>query len=236
MNDDDKKGNLAHAKCYVHFRRELLHNFEIYGIQYWFFYPFNGTMSGGGAHEGDWEHITVRTTEGKSIRSIYCSAHEAEEGRWYNPNVFELTEEGRPIIYSAKHSHANYPTAGKQARDGGVFGLPDDYTKKGGPKWNCWEDLLLLGEKEHIINGQYWLKFNGGWGMIGGILGPVTPSGPVGPAMKPSWYTNDWKGEDIAYVPPQKDRIKFYEGNNCNENVIAAITIKVTDSFNFITI
>lgn len=67
-NDNDekttRKGDLNSSRCYVHFRRAPGGDWD-YDIQYWFFYPYNGDITPvlSPAHEGDWEHITVRVTE-----------------------------------------------------------------------------------------------------------------------------------------------------------------------------
>ncbi|WDK22720.1 vacuolar protein sorting-associated protein 62 [Colletotrichum graminicola] len=80
--------------------------------------PFNHIVKGGeaasgmhfGDHIGDWEHNMIRFRDGKPI-GIYFSQH--VDGSSYNWDDPELSKtDGRPIVYSACGSHANYPTPG----------------------------------------------------------------------------------------------------------------------------
>jgi len=178
--------DLIPASCYAHLRPAP--NSDAIDIQYWFFYPYNDEIVDGpikiGKHEGDWEHVTVRITpDGRNILGVYFARH-SKEGRWEN---FETTGDDtightHPIVYSAIYSHASYPTAKKQSRDG----LPDDHTKDGGPYWKCWEHIINVGEKEGPLNGQLWLQFTGRWGGSRGG-GPFGQKSPETPSFKDSW-------------------------------------------------
>jgi hypothetical protein len=164
-------------KCYAHVRRAAGAPTE-YDVQYWFFYPYNGQSSWGfGAHEGDWEHVTVRVySDGTTIDKMYFSAHEGE-GDWYFPYQLYYSG-GRPVAYSAWHTHASYPWPGTWVRTN----LPDDQTANGGPQWDCLSSLVNVGEYGKPLNGQSWLLYSGRWGEIGEIF-----SGPWGPAYQSKW-------------------------------------------------
>ncbi|KDN71289.1 putative vacuolar protein sorting-associated protein 62 [Colletotrichum sublineola] len=80
--------------------------------------PFNHVVGGEkaasgmhfGDHIGDWEHNMIRFRDGKPV-GIYFSQH--VDGASYSWDDSELsTTDGRPIVYSACGSHANYPTPG----------------------------------------------------------------------------------------------------------------------------
>jgi hypothetical protein len=167
--------------CYAHVRRAPGSPY-LYDIQYWFFYPYNGPLSGAGGHEGDWEHITVRVwDDGTTISEVYYSAHN-NEGDWYLPWQILYTVDGRPVAYSAQNSHASYPWAGTWVRNN----LPDDHTADGGPVWDCRRGVWNVGERGLPLNkGRYWLNYSGRWGEIGEVF-----SGPWGPAYQAYWNAN----------------------------------------------
>lgn len=96
-------------------------------LQFWIWYPFNGpgkfrvtcgvlddhvVMDGPGRHYGDWEHITVRVVNGAwQLAGVYLSRHSF--GEWISGAQLDtaLAYVGtRPIVYSARDSHAHYPT------------------------------------------------------------------------------------------------------------------------------
>ncbi|KAI5457680.1 hypothetical protein BGZ63DRAFT_393472 [Mariannaea sp. PMI_226] len=85
--------------------------------------PFDRIASGGqessmhfGNHVGDWEHNMVRFHNGTPV-GIYYSQH--MDGAAYNWDDSKLskTDDGRPIVYSARGSHANYATPGDQVHN-----------------------------------------------------------------------------------------------------------------------
>lgn len=198
-----RKGDLSVADCYVHFRPapqsdmivglgflqglsgltiDVPQKKNAFDIQYWFFYPYNGDIVPGavkgGEHEGDWEHITVRTSRGfQNIMEVFYSRHDFE-GVWLQPGEFSVNSEGRPIVFSAINSHASYATPGRQERP---VPLPDR-TQDGGPRWETWKNIKAVGEINNPIGGQFWIRYTGRWGEIG----PFS-SGPFGPAFQGKW-------------------------------------------------
>lgn len=175
-------GSIA-VPCYARVR--LLPDTTAIDIQYWFFYPYHASsLPGLGAHEGDWEHITVRASrDGKKIQGVLFSRH-GSEGGW---ETFQTTGDSaigmqHPIVYAAKGSHASYPSPGVKRRGW----LPDDHCDDGGPRWRCWEYVIDVGDKDAPRNGQIWLQFTGRWGTPKIFTGrsPETPS-----------FKNSWKRE-----------------------------------------
>lgn len=69
-----------------------------------------------GNHVGDWEHTMVRFLNGVP-QYVYLSAHESGTSYTYD-GIDKL--HGRPVVYSATGSHANYAAPGKHE-----FELPD---------------------------------------------------------------------------------------------------------------
>jgi hypothetical protein len=69
-----------------------------------------------GDHVGDWEHTMLRFTNG-TPSSIWYSQHGSGSAYSYSAvekfaSPDDSTRNGRPISYSARGTHANYPTAG----------------------------------------------------------------------------------------------------------------------------
>ncbi len=78
-----------------------------YAVQYWFLYLFNFRLN---EHESDWEQITVRLDEDKNPVDVFFSSHEGGETRaWEAVDTLD----GRPVVYPALGSHANYFRSGR---------------------------------------------------------------------------------------------------------------------------
>lgn len=173
-----RAGDLDTAKTYVHART---HGDDELDIQYWFFYPYNGPLIGGpagGAHEGDWEHITVRLDASwRRIQKVFFAAHDAE-GRWHAPENIAFSHETHPVVYSARYGHASYPSAGLQSR--GM--LPADRTADGGAIWQTWHAFKIIADPTGTRSDLAWLDFAGRWGRPGTLF-----SGPHGPAFQAYW-------------------------------------------------
>ncbi|MCP4569687.1 MAG: Vps62-related protein [FCB group bacterium] len=200
-----RAGCYEKAKCYARIRRAPHCNYK-WDILYVFFFPYNGNLSVGGAHEGDWEHITIRVDDdAENIEKIYYSAHH-HEGKWIyshgqdNKDGFKLEKDEivpiatHPIVYSAKDSHASYPSPGRKARSmidltsnglADFLGdwLPDDDCGGEGSNftpWFCYKNI------QDITNPKpAWLKYSGLWGEKGKF------DGPPGPAFQYWWYNDD---------------------------------------------
>jgi hypothetical protein len=189
-----KGSEQAEWVCYAHVRpASISDNLEMYDIQYIFFYAYNGDLLvsvAESAHEADFEHITVRVKDDLStIDKIFYAAHDIE-GRWYDyqsspeaDNGYELSDDGRPIVYAALNSHASYPWADIWDRGN----LPDDVTNENGIEWNTLGRVINTGEKQYPFQGNGWIQYSGRWGEIG-ETGFTT--GPFGPAYQ-GWWNAD---------------------------------------------
>jgi len=181
-------GHLPSASCYCHVQPSTTAG--RWWLAYFFFYPFNGSISKSVeiTHEGDWEHVRVEVDKaGSKMYRLYCAAHAG--GKWFRRATdrrtgFRCLGKTHPIVYSARDSHASYVTGGKQHRRY----LPDDWTGKG-LKMDCWKDahFELLGNKAAPPSGQDWLRYGGFWGRLGAGIPLIPDRGPMGPAYKKWW-------------------------------------------------
>jgi len=181
--EETRLGLMDGAPCYVHLRRPV-DDSDALDIQYWFFYPYNGVMGSPpftAEHEGDWEHVTVRISDDGNPIKVYYSAHDGE-GSWYRlgqGSPVTLLDGAHPVVYSAYHSHASYPTAGIIRRATAIADLPDDKTSDAGPLIRTAERLQLIAIGDVVVRGRSWVHFSGSWGRL---------ASPYGPAFQASWY------------------------------------------------
>lgn len=130
-------------------------NIPFYEITYIFFYAYNGPYRIFNLkfdnHFADFEHITTRVNTDGELNSIYYARHGYYWGEWKNAPEIERTEDGRPIIYVAKSSHANYPKPGTYFR---IFFLANDKTNKG----IKWDPNEVIDITEHSYS-----KYRGRW-------------------------------------------------------------------------
>jgi hypothetical protein len=178
-----RQGDIDSAETYAHFR-EAADDSGGHDIQYWFFFPYSGPLMGGplgGAHEGDWEHVTVRLDEDlRTVKQVYYAAHDAE-GRWVKPSNLRVVDDTHPVVYIARFGHAAYPRPGLQPR--GM--LPADRTAGGGVVWNTWERMHVIADVNGTRDGFDWLGYSGRWGEVGSLF-----SGPHGPAFQDYWLAD----------------------------------------------
>jgi hypothetical protein len=172
-------------------------------IQYWLFYydnlyryPFLPLGAIWQSHEGDWEVINVVLTKRREPLAVGYSQHCSGETRdWVDtPQV-----EGRPKVYVALGSHANYFAPGLHEFDraclpGQVIAfflqaglpLPADVTAEGPTAREA--SVLRVAEKR-----PGWIRFPGFWGELEYFNAPP-PIGtvqfgtsPPGPAFHAVW-------------------------------------------------
>lgn len=180
---------------------------------YWFyFYSFNlgpFVMGAGpyGNHVGDWEHSLVRFYKGTPV-IVWMSAHGGGGGFYYQHLEKYDLDSKHPIIYSARGTHANYPSVGQHPHDL-PYEILCDFTDRG-PLWNPTRNYLGYtydGVKVHPNIGRNanpkhtgrewlygdWLYYGGAWGdqelppsdprqkynIIGGYKYILGPTGPL---------------------------------------------------------
>ncbi|MGM7682539.1 hypothetical protein ACSVDA_10330 [Cytobacillus sp. Hm23] len=149
-----KRGDLEGAKAYA----QVYENDTKVGVQYSFFYPYNGVMDGAvgqGAHEGDWEKVRViADKETEKIETVYYAAH-SNEGQWYDDS-FIFSENMK------SNERSNYDTGQKPSVavtvDGMVIEVHENEVTGGSLYYNLGKivdqkvEWLRLGAK--YDNGQ----------------------------------------------------------------------------------
>lgn len=137
-------------------------------VTYWFLYAYNDgfTLQN---HEGDWENISIRLETSSPGTWVPVEVFYARHGRgldalaWEQAAKVDLGDGPRLRVFSARGSHASYPTANR---------LPSyDDRDELGLTWATWERLRFLW-------GQSWAGYCGGWGSVGRISDTTGPLGP----------------------------------------------------------
>lgn len=143
---------------------------------FWFyFYPFNlgpFVMGRGpfGNHLGDWEHSLIRFKDGKPIL-VWMSAHGG--GTAYAWDALEQ-HWGRPVLFSARGTHAQYVSRGRHSHDI-PWHMLADFTDRGS-LWDPTKNFVAYtfnGTAVQPANGSVpnreldwgdWLLYDGCWG------------------------------------------------------------------------
>jgi hypothetical protein len=154
-------------------------------LEYWFFYPFNGDTSrfpgAWGEHVGDWEHIILRLEyDNENLHQVFYSAHSAGESAWQSGNTIGFVEATQhPIVYAARHSHANYTNSGVAGVHGRYFAA--NRTNKG-HAWDTWNNVIgVEWSTLPTVNHQDWIVYTGRWGQTPHNSFGDSPNGPVPP-------------------------------------------------------
>jgi hypothetical protein len=111
--------------------------------QYWFWYLYNPwSVAGFGRHEGDWELVQLGCVDAKGERPVLLTASQHRGGEKREFWHCEL-DDGRPIVYVALGSHANFFTPGdrgEQVANGKGRVLADVEWRKFG-RWATWPGM-----------------------------------------------------------------------------------------------
>lgn len=186
-------------------------------LQYWMFYPYDDPEgmidSALGAHEGDWEHVSVRLNWPEShpeernqidpmhqsaFYAIYGSAHSGE-GQWNtSPQWVSCADDtNHPAMFAAQGTHANYSTLGDNGTIDREFS--DDFVGDTGAYWTTSDNIVPIAWSADLPDNLAWLGFNGRWGATRDKIGVSSPSGP---AMKSQFTKGD--PSKPAIVPKQE--------------------------------
>lgn len=164
-------------------------NLTSVGIQYWFFYVFNGGTFNN--HEGDWEMIEVVLDASEAPMMAAYSQHEQGQKATWD----QVEKDGSaPVVYVAKGSHANYYRSYQ-----GTMGPAQDVVGGNGKVLRSSDySLVLLGElgAGNHPAAQSWMDYTGRWGDWGDLTSEAMGQrGPLGPA-----YRMDGQMWDMAWA------------------------------------
>lgn len=175
MGDSYRKGTGTTSPVYVDYVAKD-------HLTYWFMYGFSDTPSnaGWGDHEGDWERVSILLNSSNAPTRVAYFTHDG----YCTMSWSSAPKSGTHLrVYSAKGSHASYPTSGRhQLKLGGVKVPAWDETNAG-KAWNTWNNVLSVR--------QAWYGYGGGWGSVGTnthSTGPLGPSAYKGPEPS-NWYS-----------------------------------------------
>lgn len=184
---------------------EALRDVEILAKKSPFGDRFHGDTSGHvDLHQGDWERVIVAIPTGQETPDKMYFAQHSKGAVLPWASVVKHSED-HPVVYSARHSHASYPTSGEQADPSlppPFDKLPADVTvhdlTNEGFRWKTWLQLSMLPYDEAgptaagfggwQTDDQQWLKFSGRWGKRWPDHHAFCESsGPAGPAYHDEW-------------------------------------------------
>lgn len=139
-------------------------------IDYWFHWGYSQTLNIG-AHEGDWERISVRLNDSNEPQEVqYFQHHTSCTLAWSDAPKYN----GHPVLWATKEAHGSYP-AGADAHSG-------DRISGDGPLWNTQGNLDGLGSID-------WYGYAGGWGEVGNFADTTGPWGPNPHRGEPGFAT-----------------------------------------------
>lgn len=145
-------------------------------LQYWLFYYHNPkTFFTQGAHEGDWEMIQIYMSPGGiPINATYSQHNSRETCSW---GYVQKQQSGRPVVYVAEGSHANYFTPGNHAveifESGVSLGFINDFADGA-------RTPPSVPSAANVSSPPNWLQWKGRWGENSGS------------PLSPYWQQNRW--------------------------------------------
>lgn len=158
-------------------------------LQYWFFYIYNDAQFGGRVdlHEGDWEMVQFLIGEGDTpVSAVYAQHAYAERRQWQDVEL-DPPNDGRPVVYVGRGSHASYFDAGLRR----TYVDVDDHFE---PLW--WDAADGNGrpvtpQLEPITDDQSWAKWAGVWGGTKARIPLLDGDSPQAPRLHGQWDRPD---------------------------------------------
>jgi hypothetical protein len=164
-------------------------------LQYWFWYFYNDyhLAADFGLHEGDWEMVQLRMQGDEPDIALYAQHAYAEMRAWSD---VRKTDDGRPVVYPGRGSHASYFEPGLYETEGwydiadGKRPAPElelEIVSDEGPSWVLWPGFwgdtkahFLLDEDSPRGPSQH-----DQWGNPATLLGKAVTRPPQMPPIAP---------------------------------------------------
>jgi hypothetical protein len=185
---------------YAHVATDPSHPGKL-ALQYWLYYVFNDWNN---LHEGDWEMIQLvfdaddaEEALGETPVSAGYSQHEGAEQADWGDEKLKLVD-GRPVVYPAAGSHANFFDESLHVGSSGEQGVGCDDTR--GPHLELHPQVVTIPSDPQAAARAYpWITFEGRWGE----LQDAFFNGPTGPNLKDQWtepiaWTETWRPRSYA--------------------------------------
>jgi hypothetical protein len=185
---------------YAHVATDPKHPGKL-ALQYWLFYVYNDWNN---LHEGDWEMVQLvfdapdaRAALSSKPVSIGYSQHEGAERADWGEDKLELVD-GRPVVYPAAGSHANFYEQALFVGSSGDQGVGCDDTR--GPHVDLNPVVRTIPNETSTAQTAFpWIGFEGRWGE----LQDAFFNGPTGPNLKDQWtepiaWSETWRDRSIA--------------------------------------
>eukprot|EP00892_Ulva_mutabilis_P005234 jgi/Ulvmu1/3082/UM015_0122.1 len=145
-------GPLSTVPVMCHIKRVLGPNTDVLELNYMFLFAHSGAYiifgQETGAHDGDWEHITVRADPYTgALIAVYYSAHRHGDGTWVPARKVPFDQaSGRLVAFCAVNGHGMHPQSGRTLR---VFGLANDVTSAAGRRWSSRRCVIVVPPGQH---------------------------------------------------------------------------------------
>lgn len=185
--DNGKRGTLGSADAPVHYQFEPAKDGSPPKLTYHLFYSYNDAPKGSVIpidfnHEGDWERITYEL-DPKTLAPVNAELSAHEGGSSFAVNDLQKdAATGRPLIFVANGSHANYANSGDQLIKSEILGanVPTTYDQT-----SDLNDAVLFDTSRNLreVTSQSWYPTAGSglrWGEIGESKHSSGPQGPSG--------------------------------------------------------
>ena len=202
-------------------------------IQYWLNYYYNNWYNN---HEGDWEMVEVILNENLEAEAAAYSQHGSAFKKYWDEPGFEKTDDGRPKVYVAEGSHANYFYGGSMHfYDAATLWSLKDTT--GSASWTT---------PAVDINGLAggWADFEGFWGQKRPLLCPYPfcDDGPRGPVFQgDSWNlpltwasSSGLKGNANDFITSAFSPVEIHlydsQGNHVGKNAAGTVEMQIPGS------
>jgi hypothetical protein len=165
-------------------------------LQYWLWYIYNDyhLAFNAGLHEGDWEMVQLGLKGETPDVVVYAQHDQAERRDW---SQVRKTGDGRPIVFSARGSHASY-------FEPGLYSTEAWYDVCDGARSASITELVILDE--NALPG--WARWQGYWGDTKAPIKRVFSDSPRGPIKQTEKWSHPGRWADGAHERRKPGRAK----------------------------